>query len=341
MALPEQPVVVVAPYLPIKKSVGPWTLEPAAEVVGSRRVRKDIRLKELLQAYNCLGNSTGAVARLGRKWIGAPIDDRRLVDQLGGALLYGVLSARFLLDDDTAPKGTADNAFVGGHPLGDPSYTVIPTGGIFTTLRGIPLDGKIGTITPPQDLWIPAHLPDLDQDVMTAFYEELGEMDKKLVARRIRRALEWLRFAWTNTIAITEDARIVALRTAFEALLTKRSFKPNEGWKLREHLSQLVARGEPETLRKYKDDFGKPRQREMTDAAFWFQSFTLLRNEIIHGDTAQKRSRVFGPDSESQTFVATRYLLAALLEMLIQAGHPKELREHQVHRQILRILAAN
>src|SRR5262245_59159033 len=123
IALAEQPVAIVAPYLPIKESVGigPWTLEPAAEAVRSRRVRKNIRLKELLQAYNCLGNSTGAVARLGRKWIGAPIDDRRLVDQLGGALLYGVLSARFLLDDHATPKGTADNAFVGGHPLGDPS----------------------------------------------------------------------------------------------------------------------------------------------------------------------------------------------------------------------------
>ena len=329
----EQPVVVVAPYLPIKKPVeiGPWTLEPASEAVRSRRIRNDIPLKKLLQAYNCFGNRCGAVGRLGRTWIGAPIPNRGWVDQLGGALLYGVLSARLLLSDDDAPKGTADNAFVGGHPLGDPSFTVIPTGGIFTTSRGIPLDGKVGTITPPQDLFIPASLPELDQEVMAAFYEELGQVGKKIVARRIRRALQWLRFAWTNTIAITEDARIVALRTAFEALLTKRTFKPNESWKVREHFSGLVARGEPKTPR-------GPKKREMTDAAWWFENFTLLRNEIIHGDTAQKRSRVFGPDSEGQTFVATRNLLTALLEVLIREGHPKELREHQIHRDMLRIL---
>ena len=60
-------MVVVAPYLPIRKSVeiGPWTLEPATEAVRSRRVRKDIQLKELLQAYDCFGKHAGAVARLG------------------------------------------------------------------------------------------------------------------------------------------------------------------------------------------------------------------------------------------------------------------------------------
>jgi hypothetical protein len=130
---------------------------------------------------------------------------------------------------------------------------------------------------------IPASLPELDEGVMSAFYEELGQADKKIVARRIRRALEWLRFAWTNTISITEDARIVALRTAFEALLTKRTFKTNDGWKLREHFSELVARGEPKTLRTYRDAYGERQQLEMTDAAWWFQSFTRLRNEIIHG----------------------------------------------------------
>jgi hypothetical protein len=292
-----------------------------------------------LTAYDVRGSGAGAVAQLGRKKIGAPVPDPVAVAWLRWALVYGVLSARLPLSDDNSPRGTADNALVWGHGVKDPSFTAIYEGGLFTTLRGVSLrTGSVGKIARPEHLVIPSNFPDLDEERMTAFYEEF---EKGLIlGRRLRRALEWLSFAWTNTRSITPDVRIVALRTAFEALLGTRK---NSGTKaLRARLSPLLAPRAPKTRRKYADDWGKPQDEELTDIAWWFQTFTMVRNEIVHGDTVQRRSRSFGPDDESHVILASEHLLEALLRMLVKkGGHSKELLDDPLHRKAVRIFSAH
>ncbi len=136
-----------------------------------------------------------------------------------------------------------------------------------------------------------------------------------------------------DTASITEDARIVALRTAYEALLSTRRNSQTQFHRAR--LSGLLAPRAPKTPRAYVDR-GKPQKEDLTDIAWWFQSFTMLRNEIIHGDDIHRHGRVFGSHDESHVMLASKHLLELVPRMLVKAGHPADLREHWRVRKMMK-----
>jgi hypothetical protein len=331
-----QPVLVVAPYLPLRESVeiGPWCLVPASEV-KPREVAKAVPLVDLLEAYGVPGSDAGAVAHLKGELIGSPVPDVAAVEPLKWALVYAVLSAQPPFEDKGPPEAPADCALVWGHGFDDPSFTSLVEGGMFTVLRGISLTTRpMEKIARPEHLFIPHGFPALDGERATALYDELA--NGKILGRRLRRALEWLNFAWTNTASITPDVRIVGLRIAYEALLTiGRKSLTND---LRQRVSALLTPRARKTRRQYIGDFGKPKDEQLTDMAHWFQCFTLLRNEIIHGDTVQQQDRTF--EGERHVILATVHLLDLIPRMLVRAGHSKDLLDPRLHRDAIRAIEA-
>jgi hypothetical protein len=300
--------------------------------VDTTRVSSDVPLLELLKAYDVPGSGAGAVAHLTGESIGTPVSDRASIERLHRALLYGTLAASLPQKGKGPPGATADNALLWAHPVKDRSFTAVVEGGLYSILRGISLtDGEIEQIPQPEHLVISGSPLDLDDERMTALYEEMAK--GLILGRRLRRTLEWLNFAWTNTVSITEDARIVALRTAYEALLSTR--RNSQTQFLRARLSRLLAPRAPKTPRAYVER-GKPKEEELTDIAWWFESFNMLRNEIIHGDDIHRHSRVFGSHDESHVMLASKHLLELVPRMLVKAGHPADLLEHPRVRKMMK-----
>jgi hypothetical protein len=301
--------------------------------VDYTRVSSDEFLQKLLKAYDVPGSGAGAVAHLTGEAIGAPVSDRASIERLRWALVYGTLAAGSPRKGRDAPRATADNALLWAHPSGDSSFTAIEEGGLSSILKSISLtDGEIGQIPRPEGLAvIHGSLPDLDDERVTALYEEMAK--GLILGRRLQRTLEWLNFAWTNTVSITEDARIVALRTAYEALLSTRRNSKTEF--IRTRLSRLLTPRAPKTRRAYKNR-GRRKDEKLTDIAWWFQSFTMLRNEIIHGDDIHRHSRVFGSHDESHVMLASKHLLELVPRKLVKAGHPADLLEHKRLRKMMK-----
>lgn len=59
-------------------------------------------------------------------------------------------------------------------------------------------------------------------------------------------------------------------------------------------------------------------------------------NEIIHGDDIHRHSRVFGSHDESHVMLASKHLLELIPRMLVRAGHPADLLEHQRVRTMMK-----
>ena len=298
------------------------------------RVSSGAPLPELLKAYDVPNSDAGAVAHLAGENIGAPVSDTASIECLRWALLYDTLAASLPQKGEGPPKTTADNALLWAHPFKDRSFTAFVEGGLSSVIRSISLtDGEIEQIPQPDGLTvIRGGLLGLDNERMTALYEEMAK--GLILGRRLRRTLEWLNFAWTNTVSITEDARIVALRTAYEALLSTRKNSKTEF--IRTELSRLLTPRAPKTRRDYKNEWDKDKDEKLTDIAWWFQSFTMLRNEIIHGDDIHRHSRVFGSHDESHVMLASKHLLELIPRMLVKAGHPADLLEHQRVRTMMK-----
>ena len=136
-------------------------------------------------------------------------------------------------------------------------------------------------IEPPSELPTPIMAADLDSEYASAALSVMNVGDEK-TGRRVTRAAEWLDIAWQNTSSITHDARILALRSGFEVLLSI-SDTGDSTRQLGTGLSQLL--DEPQAPRQQRmwSERGQSRSATLTDLEWWFQSFTLLRNAIAHG----------------------------------------------------------
>jgi hypothetical protein len=273
----------VAPYLPLREeaTVGPWRLVPFAQV--GKRHTKDHKtfneVRRLRTSYRVEDERIGAIV--------IPVDGRvgddqprDLIRPFGHAVLGAALDGNPQLDDgEGGEMVTAENAAAYGHPLGEAGY-VITVGALVRQLRAYHAEPgrRLPRIEPPRELFTPWSFT-FDDDYATALYELMTAGRRE--GRQVDRAIEWLGLAWANTAVVNEDARVLVLRSGFEALLGgDASTKQN-----RKLLSKLLDEpGADRTPRTWVERGATKGPYPLTDLEWWFQDYALLRNKIAHGD---------------------------------------------------------
>lgn len=320
--------LVLAPYLPLseKAEIGPWALLPFRDFASrnargralynqARRIITAYRLKDAMSPIGCV-----AVPIEGRAGDECdPEHMRVLARALAGAVVDGNPS---LVHSDDSNLGhrmaTADNALVVGHLLdGGPRYAV-REGALVARLdlRYAPPGRRLPPVTPPPGLPTPMLGAGLDTEYADALYAVIAS--DTTAGRRLDRTIQWLVLAWTNATVVGEDARIVAFRAAFEVLLGASETKA-----LGPMLSDLLAPDSTTHPREWLDH-GKARHGELTDVAWWFQSLSLLRNAISHGQPISSEQWLFD-GGERHLWYAADYLRKAIKRTVVQEGHDPEL----------------
>jgi hypothetical protein len=142
----------------------------------------------------------------------------------------------------------------------------------------------------PADRFAGADVLHFDAEYAGALHDALSEDTDE--ARRLALAIDWLNIAWSNNEDVSARTRALAYRSALEALLGGEASTKKQ----REALSALLDDpGAPKRLRRWTEHNGKDREAQLTDLEWWFQSFSLLRNRISHGD-------VIGTEGDDWTF---------------------------------------
>jgi hypothetical protein len=120
-----------------------------------------------------------------------------------------------------------------------------------------------------------------------------------------------------NTVSIDEETRIVALRAGFEVLLAVgEQTKAN-----RKALSSLLDSADAEKLtRTWTSQSGQPVPEEMSELESWFQRFSFLRNELMHGEKPDDDDYVH--DGERHLWLGEAHLRQAIKRVVADAGHP-------------------
>lgn len=135
----------------------------------------------------------------------------------------------------------------------------------------------------------PQYVPDpgagLRDDELWGYLAILCSMDSDEI-RRVFRALDWVRFAFTNFTEHPYEARIISMATAYEILLDM----PEE--QKAEHFSKLLNGLLPQNrlpVSRKLVDRGKKGKKVIDDNAvgWWCRHFYELRSRIIHGDKVQ------------------------------------------------------
>jgi hypothetical protein len=129
-------------------------------------------------------------------------------------------------------------------------------------------------------------------------------------------AIRWLEVAWSNSVTVRLEARILALRAGFDVL-----FGSAETRSVRERLSALLDDpGTAHTPREW-DDHGRHRgPYELTDLEWWFQSFALLRNKLAHGGELESEEYQFD-DGIDHIWHAELNLRRAIKKTVAEAGY--------------------
>jgi hypothetical protein len=322
--------IVVLPYLPLRDAVavGGWRLTPAQEADDDAFSDNDTRIKAegLLRIY---GAGTGA--RIKGAFAAPPggrIGDDIPVDQLTTlrrAIVVGLLDGNptppaLAADEATVdPNGgwksaTSDNAALWVHPIDERGYTAVQYGTMVTTVSGghnVLREDSI-SITRPAELPTPFMYGSFDGAYCDAVFAVLAAGDDQ--SRRVGRAIDWLDLAWRNTPSITQEVRVVLLRTGFEVL-----FGDDDTYVIRDDLGALlddehVTRQE----RTWTTLGGKLHTAELSDLCWWFMRFAFLRNAIMHGD--EVAVTMFEHEGRPHVWLAESRLRNAIKSLVTQAG---------------------
>jgi len=233
-----------------------------------------------------MGQPFGALVVPRDSRIGSNALERKQFPILHGAILAATIDANPVLigTDDSGNAGhataTAENAKMFGHPLtGEPSYA-IRTGAMVTVLqwRSSKPGRPLPKIHPPANLPEPLFFA-FDHEYATALHQALAEDSAD--ARRLALAIDWLNLTWSNSEDVNDRTRTLAYRSALETLLGGEASTRRQ----RKSLSSLLDDPDAERrTRHWTEHNGKERTAQLTDLEWWFQSFSLLRNRISHGD---------------------------------------------------------
>lgn len=331
--------VWLAPYLPLSEEVhaGPWSFVPFRDFRMRHARSREVygEAKRLITAYKLGGKLSrlGAVVRLTDGRVGdqtSPDDLPRLERALAAALID--LNPSFLDEEDPNAghiSASADNARVFGYMLENRGSFAFAEGALVrrVNLVSAPPGRRLPRQPPPPALPQPILKGYFDAEYAGALYDALSG-DSQL-ARQLDRCIQWLILAWTNTEAIGSDARILAFRAAFEVLLAAESTG-----ECGRALSTLLDDPGDRCPRSWTDR-GKTRERVLDDTEWWFQSFTLLRNAIAHGDEVASEQWLFD-DGKLHLWHADDRLRRAIKRTAIQAGADPALELHPFSRLIRR-----
>lgn len=129
-------------------------------------------------------------------------------------------------------------------------------------------------------------------------------------------AIRWLEVGWANSRTVGAHAHVMALRAGFDVLFG--GSRTNE---IRDALSALLDdAGAERTPREWDDHNGRRSGPfDLTDLEWWFQSFALLRNAIVHGGVVADDAWDF--HGVPHIWHAERNLRRAIKKIVGDAGH--------------------
>jgi hypothetical protein len=332
--------VWLAPYFPLSADmvVGPWRFVPFRDFARRhacsqghfnevRRLRTAYRLRQTSMPFGAIVIPAGG--RVGDQQPREPL--RPLSRAMAAAVIDG--NPSFLTSQDEPNAGhamaSAENAQLFGHPLhGGHSYA-ISTGAMVQQQRlsHAPPGRPLPRIAPPHDLPTPL-FSRFDEEYAAAVYEAL--LADVLTARRLDRSIEWLAIAWSNTTALSEDARVLVFRTGLEALLgggadTRRN---------RALLSELL--DEPDAPRTPRTWPRGPKQPvPLTEMEWWFVCFAHLRNAVAHGDVIAREDWLH-EDGNRHVWHADDVLRRAVKRTVVRALDEPDLELDRFRRHLRR-----
>jgi hypothetical protein len=353
MVVPPTTVYVVyVPYLPLTDRivVGDWELIPQKDLNDSDAL--DARTAELARGFaglHDLRDTTQAFGAFARPKNGRVGDDPGSVApmvNLRRALLVAVLDGNQspLTPEDERDLNaghaamTSENALVvanginyEGGSTGTVSGGRIPMlnlGVLVVADSGFPPSPKI---PPPSDLLLPTMARRLDGEYAHATWESITRGTD--AARRLSRAIEWLRLAWINVTELTSELRVPALRAGFEVL-----FDSDDEAVLAERLKTLVGdTTQPRLRQRAHPVTGKLWSRQLTDVEWWFWDFSFLRNDLMHGrEPAEER---WLHEGKPHVGLGEGYLRWAIKSTVAQDGH-KDILDEMALRVAVRELRA-
>jgi len=347
---PKEPVLIFAPYLPLREPVlaGSWWIGPLKRFEG---VWRDDRFQALVRMFigsfrDARGQPLDNPALIAHKdrgadgiWPGAaPLANLQL------ALDFAVLDANRPWEMDEVKRqgsltATSDNARLVVWSIDTADASIALRDGVMveTIVGGLHIDEKL-VMRALTELHIPHGVmvaPDLLVALLAVFSGERTVSDATL-AKRLSIATTWLAQAWRNTDSIRPVERIVMLKTGFEALTN--DSERSAGGRLDTLFAELLTEGVTDAVAEEllwrpsdKDDLtrtwvagGQEKTVKCTPLNHWFQSFTDVRNAIIHEgstsnmDYAGPAERYRGP----YIFIAERLLRESIRVTLRQFGFP-------------------
>lgn len=321
--------VAYAPYLPLGdfQTIGPWQLIPrhkleAEDAAAKAPVRLAKNFAELFELPAPNGSPCGAFLHLlGTRFGVEPADvDQRLMHAFLALALAVIDANPSALDHNRDPNAghrsmTSENARIAAARISDEGYTTLLSGsrvprldmGVYVGEGETWLKGQ--KLPPPADLRIPSFPVMNSFAYASAAHESVARNTK--AARRLRRAILWLTLAWLNTEGLTDDLRVPALRAGFEVLLSR-----EKSLQLARVVAQLLEDDTAKRERTWKAN-KQARAARLSDIAWWFMRFSLLRNELMHGTEPP-------PDAWRHNKIRHVNLAEAYLRLAIKAAIAKD-----------------
>jgi hypothetical protein len=323
-------LVVAAPYVRFASrfTIGPWEFIPHRELtVDDTPSQMDFdRAKGLMALYHRsrrVREDFGCYVSRRRGLLGDPVPFAQL-GLLRTVALFGFLDrnpvALELGGDDDANAGhrtwTSDNLFIAGHNVDPAGYVAARYGAMSQNLiAGLNIDDEHSEISPPAELVCPLMGSGADAVVTDALWTVLRQSTPE--ARRIRRAIDWLDLAWRNTPSVSQEMRIVLLKSGFETLLDVGDRVVDQ----RAALQALLPRVAPRRrLRQVPTLAGQLRAERMSDLEWWYTNLAFLRNAITHGDVITGGMHRFG--RTYHLWIAELRLRQVIKECVAQRGFP-------------------
>ena len=339
----KHPVLMSFPFLPLQRALkaGPWAVTPLDQFDGMwADPAFEVSAQLFLGSFRTAGGepipNPAVVSR------GGVVDGTHPTAAEASALRravgLGVVVANPYWSDGTRhqgyPRATVDNADLWIQPLDVIGHHITLERGsrISTLVGGHRLTDDGFTIPAPLELPLPAGAG-CDEEVAGALY---NVTTSPRGPSHIGTAVDWLLKSWLNSASISENDRIVFLKTAIEALTGESSTGPSgaalrvlfagtadqEGSGL--GVDRLLWRPEERMLTRSWMGKTKAQSEELTELEHWYGALADARNEIIHDGTSgdgwyrEIDSPYAGPIAE----VADRVTREAILVSLGEAGFP-------------------
>lgn len=212
-------------------------------------------------------------------------------------------------------SSTSDNALLYAHRYTADGFVAVEYG---TMVRhqtmGLQAGSAHALIEHPLELHLPTFGCRLDAEYADALHRVLSQPDD--LARRLAVTIDWLDIAWRNTHSITHQTRVVALRSAFEALLdVGEGVGPG-----RDALSKLLRDKSAKAPRTWTTREGSKKTQTLSDLEWWFTRFAFLRNFIMHG--APLAEADYEHEGRLHLTVADEILRRALRRTVADCGFP-------------------